>query len=367
MKKLLATALILTSSVASAQEITFPSDFFAERIAGKSCITKLHPYDEKDIAFMNADKLFENDTSLTVNHDELSYRWANILSKTYTAVASKDTYLAKEVVKTLVHIAENNALLSTKTNGNGNCWAGGDKNSKCAYHTKQHAGFTVIAMLYSGIILKEYMTAEEIELLDNYFEKAYKKFINPLATEPLRSPGIYEFADYGLGVLAYAHWTSDERLAKKEIDRRYKSFLNKIEKTGFIDNNSYRGNRGYWYHTLGAESVFSYALVAREFGYDWFTDSKMGPRLRALADTVSKGDEDYNLFASLPTRGNNASKDPGDARPWMHQLSISLPITLLEEYQINSGTHPKYLSLSKHETVNRFSGFNSACFYTSIR
>ena len=365
MKKVLATTMILASSVATAQEITFPADFFTDKVQGGMCITDTrYGYDAKDIAVLNANKLMDHNNSLTVTHDELSYRWSNILSETYTAVAMNDQKTIDSVIDTLVHIANKEGLLSTKQ-AFGKCWLGGNKNSKCGYHTKQHTGFTFNAMVMSATVLKEHFSAEELAIVNPYFKKGYAKFIKPNALEPLKNKGLYEFADYGLGVLAYAHWTDDKELAEKELKRRHANWLKKISDDGLISQNSYRGHRGYWYHTLGANGVFSYALVAREFGWDFFTDPKLGPKLKALAESVYAGDQDIQVFLDLPFSAKNAARDVEDARHHMHQMALSLPAILKNEYGLEVGHNWDYQRKGRRETVDRISGFNSDCYYSS--
>ena len=359
--------MIFVSSITNALEIKFPADFFAEQISGAQCITHVRwRYDEKGIASLDANKMMEHNTSLAVTHNELSYRWSNILSKTYTAIAKNDLDGIKDVIKTLLFIAERNALLNTK-NVEGKCWQDGNKNAKCGYHTMQHTGFAFNAMVMSATTIKEHLTKDELNVLNIYFKKGYEKFIEPNAIAPLNSKGIYEFADNGISVLAYAHWTNDKKLAERELKRRHKDWLKKISDYGLLNQNSYRGHRSYWYHTLGANSVFGYALIAREFGWDFFTDSELGPKLRALAESVYAGDRDIKVFLDLPFSAKNAIKDIKDARHHMHQLSLGLPIILKNEYNMLVGNNPIYQHKSSRETVDRQTGFNAECYYSSIK
>ena len=367
MKKILATTMVLASTAVNAQEITFPADFFTETISCPQCVTDIRwGHDEKEIAFLDANKMLDHNNSLTVTHDQLSYKWSNILSKTYTAVAANDADGIADVIDTLLFIADHNALLGTKE-AKGKCWLGGDKNAKCGYHTKQHAGFTFNAMVMSATVIKEHLTKDELKVLNTYYKKGYNKFIKPLAEAPLKNKGLYEFADYGIGVLAYAHWTNDKKLAKKELKRRHANWLKKISDDGLINQNSFRGHRGYWYHTLGANGVFGYALIAREFGWDFFADPKLGPKLQALAESVYAGDQDIQVFLDLPFSAKNAAKDIEDARHHMHQLSLGLPSILANEYGITVGVNHTYQHKSSRETVDRQTGFNADCYYSSTK
>ena len=346
--------------------INFPNDLFAHQIKGNKCIVaKTEGLPPKDLAKMNANKLFENDTSLTVNHDDLSNRWSELLRQTYKAEATNDTRLAKDIVATLVYIAKSEALLSTRQVGHSTCWKNGDKNAICQHHTPQHTSFTFNAMMFSAIILKEHINESDKKILSKYFTKAYKKFVKPLALGSLKDDGFYEWGDGGIGVLAYAHWTNDKNLAYKEIKRRRNSMIKKITKDGYIHNNSFRGNRGYWYHTLGANSMFGYAMLARSFGVDLFQDEYLGPKLKLVALRTMEGDQDYSSFEKLGTRGNNVSRDPKDAKPHMHQLAVSLPTIMLKEFGMWANNSYTYNRLVKYESIDKFIGFNADCYYSS--
>jgi len=377
-KIIVASYLIACSSaygMSSTPTTSMPKDFFVEKINGASCSADYNRSTfYNDLNYINELK-FQNDndivnsSSLTVKHEELSKRWAKLLGITYGIANDQNQNRAKEVVNVLVDLAQSNTLLDSLTPGEtvrAGCWINGDKNSPCLFHTPQHTGFTMIAMLYSAIVLEEYMSPEQKKVLDIYFKKSYNKFIKPMAKAQLGQKGLYEFADYGLGILAYARWTNDTQLAAQELKNRRNSFIKKIEENGFIDNNSFRGNRGYWYHTLGAESALGYALVARSFGYNFFKDPKLGPELKAIAEATLLGGVDYNRFDSMPDRGRNASKDLEDARPHMHQLSVSLPLIIEQEYNIRVPIHSRYNKLVQLESVGRFIGFNADCYYDSI-
>ena len=209
------------------------------------------------------------------------------------------------------------------------------------------------------------MNESDKQILSKYFKKAYKKFVKPLALGSLNNDGFYEWGDGGIGVLAYAHWTNDKNLAYKEIKRRRNDMIKKITKDGYIHNNSFRGNRGYWYHTLGANSMFGYAIIVRSFGVDLFKDEYLGPKLKLLAFRTLEGDQDYSTFEKLSTRGNNVSKDPKDARPHMHQVAVSLPIIMLKEFGMLANNNWTYKRLVKYESIDKFIGFNADCYYSS--
>ncbi|WP_434622458.1 alginate lyase family protein [Tabrizicola sp. M-4] len=355
---------------ASVQARDLPADFIADRL-GPSCTRFFSPSrlsgDLRYVSELRSVSL-QSTNSLTMDHDAISKRWTRLLGVAMGAAARNDQSSAGQIIDTLVGLAEARALLGVMSVSEAqrvNCWAGGNKNSVCPYHVVQHSGFAAIAMIMSASMLEEHIQPDQKKILEGYFDALFKKFIGPLSKNGLRSDGLYEFADYGIGVLAYARWTGNSRLATSEINARKRSFLGKINADGLIDNNSFRGYRGYWYHTLGAESAFGYALVARRFGVDLFNDRQLGPRLRNLAIQVVNGANDYASFRALPARGNNAARDVADEIPHMHQFAVNLPRIIQQEYGLRVPIQSAYRSKGQSETISRLIGFNADCYYDS--
>ena len=350
--------------------VKIPADFIAEQIQGEECLSTRGdalPYVAEIISF-DARNFNERGSSLTVTHDDISHRWAALLDNTFDAAARNDPVRARQVIDVIVDLARKEFFLNTPTIAETKrlkCWKRGNKNAKCGFHTTQHAAFAFNALMYSAIILREHLTGDEEEILDQYFSKTYRKYTKPLTNSQIKHDGYYEFGGHGLGVLAYANWTRDAKLAKRAIGKMRKKIRKVITRKGYIDNNSYRGVRAYWYHTLGADSIYGYAAVARAHGVDFFADPKVGPELRNLAEATLEGAVDYEKFVSKGTRGKNHSKDPKDARLHMHQLAVSLPTFIKEEFAIEVPTAAKYDRLSRHEWVDRIIGFNSDCYYSS--
>jgi len=352
-------------------KISFPQDYFVESISGESCQSS-RDFDAGITYVRQLETLGPNwnakGNSLTVDHNDMSKRWAALLELSYTAAATNNAEQSKELIRTLVYLAENKLLLDAlKTNDiKSRCYAGsGDVKAKCPYHIPQHTSFTFTAMLNAANVLNEHTTQQERSVLESYFASAYADFIKPLASSGLRAQSFYEFGDGGLGVLAYARFTNDKSLAESEIESRKNALIRVINDEGYIDNNSYRGVRAYWYHTLGANSAYGYALVAREFGIDFFRDPTLGPKLKALAEKIVEGTVDYKKFMSKGNRGTNHSKDPEDARPHMHQLAVSLPTILKREFGIDVPLSSAYIRKGRNETIDRIIGFNADCYYAS--
>ena len=359
--------------------IVFPKDFFVDDIRGEAChrhaSTSNFDYQWEYISGLSkidGATFNEEGSSLSVKHGELSKRWANLLDLTYHAAATDDAVQSRRIVDLLVHLAEQETLFSTpklSELAKGKCWKDGNTKAKCPTHTTEHASHYFVAFVYSAIVLREHMSDAEEALIDKYIKRSYRDYIRPVARLLEKGSGFYSFAHNGLGILAYANWSNDTRLAKKEIRRTTQIIFRIVNRKGYIDNNSYRGVRAYWYHTSGVHNILAYALVVREHGVDLFKDRKVGPKLKALADATLEGGVDLDKFMSKGSKGTKYSKnysmDPKDARPHMHQMAVSLPMILLREFRVDVPTAPKYQRLVRHETVDRFVGFNAACYYAS--
>ena len=69
-----------------------------------------------------------------------------------------------------------------------------------------------------------------------------------------------------LGYLIYSNWTNNKRLAAKEINFRFKAMDRLFYEDGYINNNSFRGLRGQWYHSYGVDIALGYIYIAELWG-----------------------------------------------------------------------------------------------------
>ena len=148
------------------------------------------------------------------------------------------------------------------------------------------------------------------------------------------------------------------------LNARRRDFLKYIEASGYIDQNSYRGVRGFWYHTYGLDPALSYALIAREWGVDYFRDPTLGPRLRAAIEKTALGITDYAAFRSVGNRGSDFSTDPNDAKAHVHQLALNLYPIAAREFGIQMPRDRRFEELSRLESYSQTSGMLAACYYS---
>ena len=83
---------------------------------------------------------------------------------------------------------------------------------------------------------------------------------------PKGTEGFYAHANGGLGILVYAHWSDNKKLAANEINYRLKRIDHYFMEDGYIKGNSFRGNRSQFYHTYGVNATLGYIWIAKQFG-----------------------------------------------------------------------------------------------------
>ncbi|MFY0691757.1 MAG: alginate lyase family protein [Paracoccaceae bacterium] len=306
-------------------------------------------------------------TSLSVNKDAYAANWTPVLFNAYGAAASGDEKLARTILDGLSRMAaarlylNEKGLLTLKQALKVQCYKNGP-NSPCPSHTPRFVTRMYSNLMISAAVLQSFMTEQDRKVILPWFKAAYKKFVVPELKSD--SDGIYDFANSGLTQLAYAALTGDKRLAKRELSKRKKDFTKVIQKSGYLRNNSYRGVRALWYHTYGLDPALSYALVAREWGQDFFRDPKLGPRLRAAVDKTALGVTNYAAFRSVGNRGESYSTDPRDRIASIHQFALNLPLIAKREFGINLPLDGRYRQLSRLESYSSTSGLMASCYYS---
>lgn len=309
----------------------------------------------------------DQSTSLTVKHDAYSANWKPILFNSYAAAAGDDTALARAILDGMRRMAaarlylNEPGLLTRNQALKVRCYQNGP-NSPCPSHTPRFVARMYSNLFISAAVLQPFMTPEDKKIILPWFKAAYKRFVLPDINSD--QDGIYDFGNNGLARLAYAALTGDKRLANREISARKRDFAKYIQASGYIRNNSYRGVRALWYHTYGLDPALSYALVAREWGQDFFRDPKLGPRFRAAIQKTALGVTDYAAFRSVGNRGDSYSTNPNDRIASVHQLALNLPLIAKREFGIALPLDSRYRRLSRLEAYSSTSGLLASCYYS---
>ena len=353
--------------------------FFIANALGQACMRDEQGRPRSISAARNAlDRLYNNNvryiselrrsTSLTPGGDGLQQTWKPILFNSYAAAAADDDQLSRTLIDGVRRLAasgrymnEPELLTMAQAKRFGLCYRNGP-GTPCPQHLPRFVGRMYTNLLISMAVLDSRMTDTDRDVIVPWLERGYKTFVAPeLATDP---NGIFDFANYGMARLALAAITDDMGLASREITARRRDFLKHIESSGYIDENSYRGERAFWYHTAGLDPALSYAIIAREWGVDFFSDPVLGPRLRAAVDKTVLGTTDYAAFRSVGNRGDAYTSDPRDRIADVHQFALNLLPIAAREYGIRITPGARFRNLSRTESYTQTSGFSARCYYS---
>ncbi|WP_224825400.1 alginate lyase family protein [Cognatishimia sp. MH4019] len=307
-------------------------------------------------------------TSMTVKFDDFRVHWQPVLFNSYAAAAANDVELARTIIDGLRQMAiegryTNEPSLITRPQAIQltDCYANGP-NSPCAQFTPMFVARMYALLMISTAVLEPHVTDEDREVLMPWFDRAYRRFV--VDAVEMDQEGIYDLGNMGMARLAYAALTNDMRLADRELRTRRAEFIRRFETSGYIYRNSYRGVRGFWYHTYGVDVALSYALVAREWGYDFFADETLGPRFRAAVDKTTLGINDLQAFRSVGNRGNNITTNPADARPHVMQLALNLYEISEREFGVRLPPDRRYQQIARFEQYPAISGMAASCYYS---
>ena len=118
---------------------------------------------------------------------------------------------------------------------------------------------------------------------------------------------------------AYAHWKKDSKIAQKEFRLGFKKIDEVWYKDGYINNNSFRGVRDIWYHTLALNSALGYVALAYQWGI--IPPRKVANKLTRSAFIHKLGIEDLSLYRKRKFDGyiGNSTSDRKNAREHTHQ------------------------------------------------
>lgn len=305
--------------------------------------------------------------SLTVNKDAYAAHWPVILFNSYAAAAG-DPGLARTILDGLGQLAraeryltEPGLLTMAEAKALPACYSQGP-DTPCPTHTPRFVAQMYANLMISAAVLKPHMTEADQAVLIPWVRAGYAKFVGPEVRAD--QSGLYDFADMGMAELAYATLTEDAGRAQRELAYRRGDFLRHIESSGYIDQNSFRGVRGFWYHTYGLDPALSYALVAREWGVDYFADPTLGPRLRAAVEKTALGIRDYAAFRAPGNRGTAYSTDPRDTRAFVHQYALNLYEIAEREFGIRLPPDPEHKSKAAMESYSQIAGLSARCYYS---
>jgi hypothetical protein len=333
---------------------TFELDFYKKRVEG------LIGYD------WHADHQ-ANSNSLVVNHDNITVPIKVFLAATHNAIGKDEKGNIEIAKKLLVDLAKANTLYDSISieglKSKPKCWANNDPNSPCWYHEYEFARGVFSNYMIGALWLKSELTKDEFKIVNKYIKKMYKKFLKPVEFKK-QDAGIYQMANGGASTLVYASWTNNKKLAAKEINFRFKEFDKLIYDDGYINNNSFRGYRGQWYHSYGLNITLGYVYVAKLWGAK--IPEKLQQKIINSAKVSNLAITDWKKFKSREFKGKNRNKisDPSNAIKHTHQMAIAIDKLMEVVTGIELENDPVYLQKRKmhlKDGIDDLIGFNPNC------
>jgi hypothetical protein len=335
-------------------DTTFELDFYKKRVEG------LIGYD------WHADHQ-ANSNSLVVNHDNITVPIKVFLAATHNAIGKNEKGNIEIAKKLLVDLAKANTLYDSISieglKSKPKCWANNDPNSPCWYHEYEFARGVFSNYMIGALWLKSELTKDEFKIVNKYIKKMYKKFLKPVEFKK-QDAGIYQMANGGASTLVYASWTNNKKLAAKEINFRFKEFDKLIYDDGYINNNSFRGYRGQWYHSYGLNITLGYVYVAELWGAK--IPEKLQKKINNSAKVANLAITDWKKFKSREFKGKNRNKisDPSNAIKHTHQMAIAIDKLMEVVTGIKLENDPVYLQKRKmhlKDGIDDLIGFNPNC------
>ena len=323
-----------STSNAVTEKISIPKYFFADSI-NQSCLMEgKHEYlsfggkrspllldltKEENFQWMDKLKFYnwkgdhnKRSDSLDVYMEQLTNRM-NFLNATLdNAIIQEELDIqAKLTIKLIVAYAENNLMLdstsipeikSMKEKGTfDRCYKGkGNTKAVCHWHTAQEASRFAGQITIAALKVQPFMNKASSEVISNYLKSLYGKFSQPWQDNHAKrwkkksQVGFYQMGYGSFSVLAYAAYTKDKKLAHKTFEETYNYINNRLLENGFIVNNSFRGVRGYWYHTLGLNNILGFVALAKEWNYPLNNDFKL--RISKAVEQMSLGARDIDAY-----------------------------------------------------------------------
>ena len=360
----------------SSKDINFPGKFYTKEI--QSC-SIMPPYylsskriEDKIRSLIGYD--WPNDwkkhsNSMNVIHGGITEPMNFFYVATYNALINKDENDILKAKKILLDFAQNEILYDSigfnAVKKKPRCWKNNDPNSPCWYHQYEFAKDVLANYILVAILLKDQLSSKEFEIVDKYIAKFYKKFLKPQLNEK-HEKGFFAMANGLTGILIYSSWKEDDKLAAKTINKVFNMIDDLFYEDGYINNNSFRGYRGQWYHSYGLNSALGFVYVAKLWGAD--VPDSIQKKLIKSSEVANLAILDWEKFKERKyTGGENLNKisDPKNAIKHSHQEAYSLSKLMELVTNIKLEKDIAYLYKMRenqgYNGLDRLVGFNANC------
>jgi hypothetical protein len=373
-------------STTSVSEPIFSEYFYGDTVGEKSCVMTptffgtftLKPVNvslklvSEVVGFDWAAEHARVGTSLSVNHEKISKPARELFALSQHAMQTADPQLKTQVKKLIVDIAEANTILNSPTlkdtrSKGGLCYGdGNDTKAICRFHTPLFAMQFGTNYLIASSLLKNDMTAKEQKVVEQYADKLYQNFSRPMFAHMNKQKSQFsQLANGGIAVLAHAYWKKDKKLAQQTFNLIFENIDRVFMPDGYIKGTSFRGVRGFWYHTYGTNSAL--AVIALADLWKTKPPPQVLDKVKKATALINVGIKDIKQFYSRPDpdgKQRNASYDEKDARHHVHQMAIGIAhlakLAVGEVININADTEYKQKMPSEYPSDFTI-GFNSNC------
>ena len=360
------------------KDITFPGKFYTKEIKSCSALPNNVKFDNAEtfktiedvVGFDWAKFHTETGTSLIVNHDVITVPGKLMLTAIQHAIANNNQTNLDMGKDLLLRIAKADTLYNSisyeELQKKPRCWVNNDPDSPCWYHEFEFAGQTFGNFMIAAIYLKSEFNEKELKEMNRYIDKMYKKFLKPIQFRK-NDKGFYAMANGGLSTLVYASWTNNKKLAAKEINHTFNEIDSLFYKDGYINDNSFRGGRGQWYHSYGVNIALGYVYIAKLWGAK--VPEKVQNKLVNSAKVVNLAITDPDKFAERKNpngKARNRIKNKNSATPHTHQMAIAIDTLMEIVAGIELEHDPIYLSKRKMhipDGTDDLIGFNPNCIH----
>ena len=364
------------SVLVKASEIKFPGKFYTTNISSCKALAPISFSSNSSINFVKGLAGYDwhadhsaNSNSMNVYHQKITEPINMLMAATHNAIGNENQANIKIAKNLLIELAKTDTLYDSigyfEVKKKPGCYAGGDINAPCWYHEYEFARNVFSNYMITALWLKDELNAQEFEIVDKYIKKMYKKFLQPIELQK-QEQGFYATANGGLSILAYASWTNDKELAAEEIDHRFQEMDRLFYDDGYINNNSFRGYRGQWYHSYGLDIALGYVYIAELWGAE--VPEKLQNKLVKAAEVVNLAIIDWDKFKSRKYDGNqsNAIEDPKNANKHTHQFAIAIDTLMKIVTGVELESDPVYLQKRKYQIgksygIDELIGFPPNC------
>ena len=370
---------ILEGSV-KASDINFPGNFYTKEIVsceamrGTPTFNSSHSY-ERVKGLIGYDWHADhsaNSNSMNVYHQNITEPITILIAATHNAIGNDNQANIKIAKNLLIDLAKTDTLYDSigyyEVKKKPMCYAGGDINAPCWFHEYEFARGVFSNYMISALWLRDELNEQEFKIVDQYIKKMYKKFLQPI--ESLENEqGFYQMANGGTSILVYASWTNNKKLAAKEINFRFKAMDRLFYEDGYINNNSFRGYRGQWYHSYGLDIALGYVYIADLWGAE--VPEKLQKKLVKASEVANLAITDWDQFKSRKYSGtqHNVIEDPKNAIKHTHQMALAIDTLMKIVTGVELEHDPLYLQKRKYHTkdgIDQLIGFHPNCIQKAI-